>query len=49
LQTVSACTSLETTGTWSPRYDGRPITSYEHKGIALGRTICDITAVKRPL
>jgi tRNA (guanine-N7-)-methyltransferase len=49
LQTVSACTSLETTGTWSPRYDGRPITSYEHKGIALGRTIRDITGVKRTL
>jgi tRNA (guanine-N7-)-methyltransferase len=47
LRTVSACSDLESTGTWSPRYKGRPITSYEHKGIALGREIRDITAVRK--
>lgn len=30
-------------GTWAPRFDGRPVTKFERKGIQAGRTIRDLT------
>lgn len=30
-----------------PRWDGRPLTSFERKGIAAGRRVVDLTAVRR--
>lgn len=32
---------------WSPRFEGRPVTRFETKGLALDREIRDLTAVRR--
>lgn len=32
---------------WAPRFTGRPITRFEAKGLAVGRTIRDLHAVRR--
>lgn len=34
-------------GEWSPRFAGRPETRFEGKGLAVGRTIRDVTGVRR--
>jgi tRNA (guanine-N7-)-methyltransferase len=34
---------------WSPRFDGRPVTTYERRGLAAGRPPRDIRAVRRSL
>jgi tRNA (guanine-N7-)-methyltransferase len=34
-------------GDFAPRFAGRPITRFEHKGLDAGRTIRDISAVRR--
>jgi tRNA (guanine-N7-)-methyltransferase len=34
-------------GDWGPRFDGRPQTRFEGKGLQVGRTIRDVTAVRR--
>lgn len=34
-------------GEWAPRFEGRPLTRFERKGINAGRVIRDINAVKR--
>ncbi|RLV55707.1 tRNA (guanosine(46)-N7)-methyltransferase TrmB [Aeromicrobium phragmitis] len=38
---------FEFSGTWSERFSGRPITKFEAKGLAKGRTIRDLSAVRR--
>lgn len=32
---------------WSPRFEGRPLTRFEQKGLDVGRTIRDISAIRR--
>ncbi|MEJ7633871.1 tRNA (guanosine(46)-N7)-methyltransferase TrmB [Aeromicrobium sp.] len=34
-------------GDWSPRFEGRPQTRFEGKGLDVGRTIRDVAAVRR--
>lgn len=34
-------------GDWSPRFEGRPLTRFEQKGLDVGRTIRDISAIRR--
>jgi tRNA (guanine-N7-)-methyltransferase len=34
-------------GEWGPRFEGRPQTRFEGKGLGVGRTIRDVTAVRR--
>jgi tRNA (guanine-N7-)-methyltransferase len=34
-------------GDWSPRFAGRPVTRFEHKGLDAGRVIRDVSAVRR--
>jgi tRNA (guanine-N7-)-methyltransferase len=36
-------------GEWAERFEGRPLTRFESKGLAVGRTIRDVTAARRPL
>lgn len=38
---------FEFSGDWSARFAGRPITKFESKGLAKGRTIRDLSAVRR--
>lgn len=34
-------------GEWSPRFEGRPLTRFETKGLDVGRTIRDVTGIRR--
>ena len=34
-------------GDWGPRFDGRPETRFEGKGLAVGRTIRDVVGIRR--
>lgn len=34
-------------GAWEPRFEERPLTRFESKGLAVGRTIRDVSAVRR--
>ncbi|AXT85819.1 tRNA (guanosine(46)-N7)-methyltransferase TrmB [Aeromicrobium sp. A1-2] len=34
-------------GEWSPRFEGRPLTRFENKGLSVGRTIRDVEAIRR--
>ncbi|MGA8987586.1 tRNA (guanosine(46)-N7)-methyltransferase TrmB [Aeromicrobium sp.] len=34
-------------GQWSPRFEGRPLTRFEDKGMRVGRTIRDVEAIRR--
>lgn len=43
-EVLSGAAGFEYSGTWAPRFDGRPITRFEGKGIALGRDIRDLSA-----
>lgn len=46
---VVGCASMSFTsapGGWSPRFDGRPITTYERRGAAAGRPARDIRALR---
>ncbi|GAA3514993.1 tRNA (guanosine(46)-N7)-methyltransferase TrmB [Aeromicrobium panaciterrae] len=42
---VTAAAGLDG-GEWSPRFEGRPVTRFEQKGLDKGRTIRDISAVR---
>ncbi len=48
LRTLTACSALECSGSWAPRYATRPLTSFERKGIEAGRAIRDLAATRRP-
>ncbi len=47
LDVVSSAPGLESTGTWAPRFAGRPVTRFEQKGLDVGREIRDLEAVRR--
>jgi tRNA (guanine-N7-)-methyltransferase len=34
-------------GDWAPRFEGRPLTRFEHKGMQVDRAIRDLSAVRR--
>jgi tRNA (guanine-N7-)-methyltransferase len=38
---------LEAPTTYAPRFEDRPLTRFERKGLAVGRTVRDLTAVRR--
>lgn len=38
---------FEFSGTWAPRFDGRPLTRFEEKGLRVARDIRDLQAVRR--
>lgn len=46
LEVVSRADGFTTSGEWDPRFEGRPITRFEAKGTAVGRTIRDISAIR---
>jgi len=38
---------FDSSGTWAPRFDGRPVTRFEGKGLDVHRDIRDLEAVRR--
>ncbi|TSD58606.1 tRNA (guanosine(46)-N7)-methyltransferase TrmB [Aeromicrobium piscarium] len=44
---LSRADDFDFSGDWSTRFEGRPVTKFEAKGIAKGRTIRDLAAVRR--
>ncbi len=46
LRVVTEEPLFETSGTYSPRFEGRPLTRFEVKGTDVGREIRDVSAVK---
>ncbi len=46
LSEVAALSNPSEAPGWAPRYEGRPITSYEQKGLDAGRTIRDIAVTR---
>lgn len=48
LEVVSGAEGFTSSGDWDERFEGRPITKFEAKGLAKGRTIRDIRATRMP-
>jgi len=49
LEAGAACPLLSNPyGGLAPRYEGRPVTRFERKGVAVGRPIADLTFERRP-
>ncbi len=46
LEVVGRAPGFTTSGDWAPRFEGRPVTRFEAKGLAVGRTIRDISATR---
>lgn len=46
LEVVGRAEGFTTSGDWAERFEGRPITKFEAKGIAKGRTIRDVSALR---
>ena len=46
LEVVTAAPGLESSGTYAPRFEGRPLTRFEVKGMDVDRVIRDISAVR---
>ncbi|OUZ12705.1 tRNA (guanosine(46)-N7)-methyltransferase TrmB [Aeromicrobium sp. PE09-221] len=46
-EVLSRTEVFDFSGDWSERFGGRPVTKFEAKGIAKGRTIRDLVAVRR--
>ncbi|GAA3533602.1 tRNA (guanine-N(7)-)-methyltransferase [Aeromicrobium flavum] len=44
LEVVGRAEGFTTAGTWDDRFPGRPVTRFEAKGLAKGRTIRDVSA-----
>lgn len=44
---LSRAEPFEFAGDWAERFDGRPVTRFEAKGLSHGRTIRDLTALRR--
>lgn len=47
LEVVTGASQFESSGTWAPRFDGRPLTRFEDKGLRVDRAIRDLEAVRR--
>lgn len=47
LEVANAAPDFDSSPTWAPRFEGRPLTRFETKGLAVGRTIRDIHATRR--
>lgn len=45
-EVLSDAAGFEYSGTWDSRFDGRPLTRFETKGINAGRTIRDLSALR---
>lgn len=48
LEVVGRAEGFTTSGAWAERFAGRPVTRFEAKGIAKGRTIRDVSATRMP-
>lgn len=48
LEVVGRAEGFHTSGDWAERFEGRPVTRFEAKGIAKGRTIRDVRATRMP-
>lgn len=48
LEVVGRAEGFTTSGDWAERFEGRPVTRFEAKGIAKGRMIRDISATRMP-
>lgn len=48
LDVVGRAEGFTTSGAWAERFAGRPVTRFEAKGIAKGRTIRDVSATRMP-
>lgn len=46
LDVVNAAAGFTTSGDWAPRFEGRPVTRFEAKGLSVGRSIRDISAIR---
>ena len=47
LEVLAGSPDFEFSGTWAPRFDGRPVTRFEGKGLTVERDIRDLEAVRR--
>jgi tRNA (guanine-N7-)-methyltransferase len=47
LAVLSEAPEFEFAGTWAPRFEGRPVTRFEGKGLLVDREIRDLAAVRR--
>ena len=47
LEVLSAAPGFDFAGTWAPRFEGRPTTRFEDKGLRVDRAIRDLEAVRR--
>ena len=47
LAVVTQSPDFESSGTWAPRFEGRPTTRFEGKGLRVERDIRDVLAVRR--
>ena len=47
LDVMTQAPDFESSGTWAPRFEGRPTTRFEGKGLRVERDIRDVLAVRR--
>jgi tRNA (guanine-N7-)-methyltransferase len=47
LEVVTQSPAFDFSGTWAPRFEGRPVTRFEGKGLGVARDIRDLAAVRR--
>ncbi|MCL3817881.1 tRNA (guanosine(46)-N7)-methyltransferase TrmB [Aeromicrobium wangtongii] len=47
LEVLDQSPDFEFSGTWAPRFEGRPVTRFEGKGLGVDREIRDLVAVRR--
>jgi tRNA (guanine-N7-)-methyltransferase len=47
LEVIAQSADFDFAGTWAPRFEGRPITRFEGKGLGVARDIRDLEAVRR--
>jgi tRNA (guanine-N7-)-methyltransferase len=46
-EVLAGSADFEFSGDWAPRFEGRPLTRFEHKGLQVDRAIRDLSAVRR--
>lgn len=46
-EVLAGSPDFDYSGTWSPRFEGRPLTRFEDKGLRVDRDIRDLAAVRR--
>jgi tRNA (guanine-N7-)-methyltransferase len=48
LEVLNGADDFESSGTWAPRFEGRPLTRFEDKGKRVDRDIRDLMGVRKP-